>query len=104
MLPRYSSICIPRVDATITSSYIYNKISNLNIGDIERMNEIPLRNDPAYKRVIITMKWDTQSEVAKYIQNKFKKSEKRYNGIERFDAIKLLIEAGDVSFLNLRSF
>lgn len=71
MLPRYSSICIPRVDATITSSYIYNKISNLNIGDIERMNEIPLRNDPAYKRVIITMKWDTQSEVAKYIQNKF---------------------------------
>lgn len=71
MLPRYSSICIPRVDAKITSSYIYNTISNLNIGDIERINEIPLRNDPAYKRVIITMKWDTQSEVAKYIQVKF---------------------------------
>lgn len=71
MLPRYSSICIPRVDAKITSGYICNTISNLNIGDIERINEIPLRNDPAYKRVIITMKWDTQSEVAKYIQNKF---------------------------------
>ena len=71
MLPRYSSICIPRVDATIKSSYIHNIISNLNIGHIEHINEIPLRNDAAYKRVIITMKWDVKSEVAKYIQNKF---------------------------------
>ena len=71
MLPRYSSICIPRMDAKITNSYIYNKISNLNIGDIESINEIPLRNDPAYKRVIITMKWDLKSEVTKYIQSKF---------------------------------
>lgn len=71
MIPRYSSICIPRVDANIQSGYIYNTISKLDIGNIERINEIPLRSDPAYKRIIITMRWNVDSEVAKYMQNKF---------------------------------
>ena len=67
----YSSICIPRIDSKIQMEYIHNTISKLNLGNIERINEIPLRNDPAYKRVIITIQWNKGNEVVKYIQTKF---------------------------------
>jgi len=71
MLKSYSSICIPRVDTNIKRRYIYDTISKLHIGDIENINEIPLRNDPQHKRVIITMKWNKNSELTKYMQEKF---------------------------------
>ena len=71
MLKSYSSICIPRVDTNIKRRYIYDIINKLQIGDIENINEIPLRNDPHHKRVIITMKWDVTSDLTKYMQDKF---------------------------------
>jgi hypothetical protein len=33
----------------------------MNIGTIERLNEIPLRNDPNHKRVIMKIKWNTKN-------------------------------------------
>jgi len=71
MLRSYSSICIPRVDINIKRNYIHDIISKLHIGNIEHINEIPLRNDPYHKRVIITVRWDLKSELAKYMQTKF---------------------------------
>lgn len=49
------SICIPRMETTTTKEYIQSIFNKLNIGYIERMNEIPLRNDASYKRIIITL-------------------------------------------------
>jgi len=71
MLTSYSSICIPRVDTNIKRRYICDTINKLQIGYIENINEIPLRNDPLHKRIIITMKWDLTSELTKYMQDKF---------------------------------
>jgi hypothetical protein len=53
-----SSICIPRVESTITKEYIYKTLTNLHIGNIERIIEIPLRNDPTHKRIIIKLNWN----------------------------------------------
>jgi len=53
-----SSICIPRVDATMTKDFIYKTITNLRVGNIEKVTEIPLRSDSSYKRIIIKLNWN----------------------------------------------
>lgn len=56
-----TSICIPRVDSTMSRNYIEQIIYNMNIGYIERLNEFPLRNDPSHKRIIMKIKWNTKN-------------------------------------------
>jgi hypothetical protein len=46
------NLCIPRVESTITKDYIYNKLCNLNAGKIEKLVEIPLKNDSTHKRIL----------------------------------------------------
>jgi hypothetical protein len=53
-----SSICIPRIESSISKEFIYKTFCNLKIGIIERITEIPLRNDPTHKRVIIKLLWN----------------------------------------------
>ena len=67
-----SSVCIPRMDSSVSRSYIYQKLVELNIGTIQRIIEIPLRNDPTQKRVIIKLQWDPVSQYAVQIQNMLK--------------------------------
>ena len=52
------SICIPRIDTTVTKEYIFGVLCKLKIGYIEKINEIPLRNDNKHKRIIIKMRWN----------------------------------------------
>lgn len=65
-----SSICIPRVDMSVSRNYIEDVIRNMNIGYIETLNEIPLRKDPTHKRVIMKMRWDKNNVKTKEILNK----------------------------------
>ena len=53
-----SSICIPLIDSSISKDYIYQTICSLKIGNIEKITEIPLRNDPTHKRIIIKINWN----------------------------------------------
>lgn len=57
-----SSICIPRIDTNISKEYIYNKLCSLQIGRIEKFVEIPLKNDPTHKRIIIKLKWNNENK------------------------------------------
>jgi len=52
------SLCIPRIENSITKTYIYNTFVKLKIGKIETINEIPLRNDTKHKRIIIKILWN----------------------------------------------
>jgi gentisate 1,2-dioxygenase len=61
-------LCIPKMSNKITRQYIYQTILKMNIGDIYKMIENPLRADPNYKRVVIYIKWDNTKELAKEIQ------------------------------------
>ena len=56
-----TSICIPRVDSTMSRNYIEQIIYNMNIGYIERLNEFPLRNYPSHKLIIMKIKWNTKN-------------------------------------------
>ena len=69
-----TSICIPRVDVTMTRNYIEDIISNMKLGDIEKWNEIPLHKDPTHKRVIIKIRWDTNNKKTVQLLNQIKKA------------------------------
>lgn len=64
-----SSICIPRIDTNIPKDYIINKLCNLQIGTIQKFTEIPLKNDPTHKRILITIVWNKKNQKALNIQN-----------------------------------
>lgn len=68
-----SSLCIPRVDSQVPMSYIKEKINNLNIGHIREIREIPLRNDPTKKRILMRFYWkedNTKSyQIQKYMED-----------------------------------
>jgi hypothetical protein len=62
------SLCIPKVDVGVSKDYIYKTISKLKIGNIQNIIEIPLRNDPNYKRIIIKLFWNENEPRIKNIK------------------------------------
>jgi hypothetical protein len=54
-----SSICIPRLESNISKDYIFQTLQKLKVGYIKHIAEIPLRNDPTHKRIIIKIEWNT---------------------------------------------
>ena len=63
------NLCIPRVDAKITKDYIYEKLCNLQAGKIERIVEIPLKNDPTHKRILFKITWKN-NETSQKLQSR----------------------------------
>lgn len=55
MNPSILSLCIPRIETTVTKNTILKTFNNLNLGEIEKIKELPLRNDNKHKRVLITL-------------------------------------------------
>ena len=54
-------LCIPRMEIATPKQYILSTLCKLNWGNISIMNEIPLRNEPNHKRIMIKVKWDLSS-------------------------------------------
>ena len=63
-------VCIPKVSVKTTSQYIFGVFCALKVGFIEKLTEVPIKNDPEYKRVFIKIKWN-QTELSKYIHERF---------------------------------
>jgi hypothetical protein len=61
------SLCIPRIDINIKKDFIYNKISQFNIGTIKSIREFPLYNQSKYKRIILHIEWNVNNKTAKEI-------------------------------------
>ncbi len=65
-----SILCIPRMEITTPKQYVFSTLCKLNWGHISILNEIPLRNEPMQKRILIKVRWDSTSEdVRTRIQN-----------------------------------
>uniref|UniRef100_A0A6C0I4C8 Uncharacterized protein n=1 Tax=viral metagenome TaxID=1070528 RepID=A0A6C0I4C8_9ZZZZ len=69
--PTSVSMCIPRIESQIERTYIQQVFSKLNIGHIERLTEIPLRNDNTHKRIIIKLSWN-DTTLSEMIQTRLK--------------------------------
>lgn len=68
------SMCIPRMETNYTSDFIKNVIYKKNIGNISKIIEIPYKNDPSLKRVILYI-YLKQNETTKLIQERFSKNQ-----------------------------
>ena len=68
--PRMHSICIPRIPANISRSFIFNVFCNLKIGFISRILEIPIKTDVNFKRIIVYVKW-ADTPTANYFRSRF---------------------------------
>jgi hypothetical protein len=69
------SLCIPRIENSITKNYIFNTFAKLKIGKIEAINEIPLRNDTKHKRIIIKILWNESAPNSINILSRLKNNE-----------------------------
>jgi hypothetical protein len=58
----YQSLCIPRIESSTSKDYIYKTLCNLKMGNIINIVEIPLKNNPSYKRAIIKINWYKTNE------------------------------------------
>ena len=67
---RTHSICIPRVDANVSKSFIFNIFRRMKIGYIESITEVPIKADNNYKRVFLKIKWN-KSAMSNYILSRF---------------------------------
>lgn len=65
------TICIPKVDTNITKQEIFDKIRALRVGFIEKIIEIPLKNDDTSKRVIVKFKTWVENELSNKILTRF---------------------------------
>jgi hypothetical protein len=64
-----SSLCIPRMDSSIPKEYIFKKITDMKAGYVQRITEIPLRNDPTQKRIIIKLAWNDNAQSVRIQQH-----------------------------------
>ena len=68
------TICIPKVDTNITKQEIFDKIRALRVGFIEKIIEIPLKNDEMSKRVIVKFKTWVESDLSNKILCRFEEN------------------------------
>jgi hypothetical protein len=66
----HHTICIPRVHNKISKQFIFSIFCNLKIGFVEKVIEIPIKNEEFHKRVIVKIKWNT-SNLSNYISSRF---------------------------------
>ena len=68
------TICIPRIKNNITKQFIFRIFCDLKIGFVEKVIEIPLKNDTFHKRVILKIKWNN-SDYSNLICSRFEKGQ-----------------------------
>jgi len=68
---KYYFLCIPQIQSSISKEYIFSVFCKLNIGYIEKINEIPNKTKPEFKRIIIKIKKTDTNERALSIWNRF---------------------------------
>ena len=72
-------LCIPKVSNEIHRYKISDIFASLNIGKIIRVSENPLRTNPNFKRVIISIDWNNDNPLALHIQNVLKNTNEHIN-------------------------
>ena len=62
-----NAICIPRIESSILKSYIWKVFQNLQIGEIDGIIEIPFKDSPKYKRIIVKVRWNDSDNAAFFL-------------------------------------
>ena len=68
--PIISNVCIPRMETSISNRFVYQILLKLNIGKINKIVEIPLKNEKDFKRVMITIQWHQYNPRSQFVQKR----------------------------------
>jgi hypothetical protein len=63
-------ICIPRIERDTSIEYIKKIFMKLQIGEIIKITETPLKSDNDYKRVFIKIKWNLLQPGSNYMHDR----------------------------------
>jgi len=63
-------LCIPKMSANIKKETIFKTFCKVDWGYIKKITEIPLKNNPEYKRVFIELKWNMNKEKTREIYDR----------------------------------
>lgn len=69
--PTNLTICIPRVNKELPRQYIFQIISSLRIGFIEKILEFPIKNNDTHKRVLVKFKSWVETPASNIITQRF---------------------------------
>lgn len=67
------TLCIPRVETSISRNFIFEILDNMKVGLISKLTEVPIKNQEGYKRIIFNIKWsvnDKSNDMRKLIDSK----------------------------------
>ena len=67
-------LCIPRISVNTTKQFIKSRLLDLELGKIDKIIEIPLKNDTSFKRVLIKLNY-TNDELFHNITNYFEENQ-----------------------------
>jgi hypothetical protein len=62
-------LCIPKVSVSVTIEYIRSVIEKMMLGNILSIQELCLRSNMHYKRIIIKLNWDLSTLQANRVYN-----------------------------------
>ncbi len=69
--PTNLTLCIPRVNKELPRQYIFQVLSSLRIGYIDKIFEYPSKTDATYKRVVIKFKSWVENDKSNIITKRF---------------------------------
>lgn len=70
-----SDLCIPKMNINIPKTYVVEILSKADLGKIERMTELPLKQNPLYKRVLFTITWNVNNPKVEYWKTRIMKQQ-----------------------------
>ena len=81
-------LCIPKINSNVSKQFIVDTLQKANLGELERFTELPLKQNPLYKRILFTIKWEIDKP--KTIQYK--------EILEKKQTLKLVPDRNDSQF------
>ena len=63
-----NAICIPKMEMSISKTFIRKVFQQLQIGEIDGIIEIALKDSPKHKRIIIKVRWNDSETSAVFLQ------------------------------------
>ena len=66
------TLCIPRVETSISRDFIFDVLGKMKVGLISKLTEVPIKNQEGYKRIIFNIKWivnDKSNDMRKLISS-----------------------------------
>ena len=68
-------LCIPKLNSNVPKQFIVETLQKINIGTLERITELPLKQNPLFKRILFTIVWNEKNPRVNNIKNRLIQNE-----------------------------